>query len=155
MLNQIEISQANWGGESHLIDRWLAARKRLLVLFCELSGLTSSSQKQKPLPSEEQTLSFCEALVDYVSTGHFEVYDHMLDALAADAHTQKKCQNILPELSQSTDDALAFNDMFTSENPNWKTFDTALSMLGQSMEQRFGLEDILIQALYELSVEQS
>lgn len=54
-----------------LIDRWLHERQQLVQAFDALSGI------QAPAPNAEELQHFCQLLLDYVSAGHFEVYEQL------------------------------------------------------------------------------
>src|SRR5690554_2485066 len=75
MLENCRNARERWGGVSELIDRWLKERQELLVHYCELSALTDYSQTDM---LREKFIRLCEVLVDYVSTGHFEIYDQLI-----------------------------------------------------------------------------
>jgi regulator of sigma D len=76
MLENCKTREERWGGVEALIEAWLKERQELIVLYCSLSGaqakLTSKSRTAQKLQK------FCEILVDYVSAGHFEIYDQLL-----------------------------------------------------------------------------
>lgn len=59
------------GGVHQLIDRWLHERQQLVQAFDALSGI------QAPAPNAEELQHFCQLLLDYVSAGHFEVYEQL------------------------------------------------------------------------------
>ena len=89
--------------------------------------------------------------MDYLSAGHFEVYDQIVSQCEINGNDSKSLAEALyPKISASTDIALEFNDNYaepSAENA-FDTFDQDLSMLGQTLEDRFGLEDELIQTLF-------
>ena len=81
MLENCKTAHERWGGVHQLIDNWLAERKKLIVLYCNLSA-------SKPL-SAEQSLGenvgcFCQVMMDYCSAGHFEIYEGDWRAAFAD-----------------------------------------------------------------------
>ena len=76
MLQQLESAKSKWGGKSHVIDRWLMDRQALLVSFCELAGINKNSEC---LPDADEIASFCSALLDYLSAGHFEIFDILVE----------------------------------------------------------------------------
>src|SRR5690606_39464282 len=75
MLENCRNARERWGGVSELIDRWLKERQELLVQYCELSGESDFSQTDA---LREKFVRLCEVLVDYVSAGHFEVYEQLI-----------------------------------------------------------------------------
>ena len=146
MLTQVEQAKQKWGGAHHAIDTWLQERQQLLVQYCELAGLPPFERTAGALPRKSDIRSFCELLVDYVSAGHFEVYDKIVE----DCTDRDITEKLYPQISATTDDALNFHDTYAevSVDQELETFDVNLSNLGQKLEERFALEDQLIQSLH-------
>ena len=72
MLESCQSAQERWGGVNLLIDRWLQERQELVKAYAELQN------GNQPLAVTAGSLQqFCELLVDYVSAGHFEVYEQL------------------------------------------------------------------------------
>lgn len=151
MLTKIERAMDAWGGSNKLIDHWLESRRQLLIAYCQLAGLPPYGTPNGSLPEEDNIKQFCNALVDYVSEGHFEVYDQV--ASACEQHgeqTKALASSLLPKISTSTDTALDFNDKYTNgvNEDILLELDNDLSNLGQKMEERFELEDRLLETLH-------
>ncbi|WP_218311218.1 sigma D regulator [Alteromonas antoniana] len=150
MLNKLEQAKDKWGGRHTIIDNWLHARQMLLIKYCELAGL-SGGHDQAPqshaLPDASAIDAFCEAMMDYLSAGHFEVYDMLVND---DAEGQALKQKLYPEIAVTTDSALTFNDAYTDavSAEQASQFDTDLASLGETLEVRFELEDQLIGHMY-------
>ncbi|GMM73517.1 Rsd/AlgQ family anti-sigma factor [Alteromonas gracilis] len=140
MLQQLESVKSKWGGKSHVIDRWLMDRQALLVSYCELAGINNDSEC---LPDADEIANFCSALLDYLSAGHFEVFDILVEN---DTEGLNLRDRLYPELSKTTDAALAFNDTFAQSVTLEQAadLDSALASLGETLEERFTLEDELI-----------
>ncbi|GGB17414.1 Rsd/AlgQ family anti-sigma factor [Agarivorans gilvus] len=156
MLRKVEQAQAKWGGASQVIDAWLSARKKLLIAYCELAGLPPYDKLDRSLPDASKISQFCEQLVDYVSTGHFEIYEQIVNECANDGDTTPG-ERLLPLITETTDIALSFNDSYAEvdENIELNSFDRDLSQLGQEMEERFEVEDELLDHLYQHSQQQA
>lgn len=141
MLNQVKRAKNKWGGRHTTIDNWLHERMELLIQYCDLAGV--GQQSSTALPDSNKISDFCEILMDYLSAGHFEVYDMLV---ADDNEGSALKQRVYPKLAVTTDEALAFNDAYvdaiTAEQA--KHFDSALAKLGETLEERFELEDELI-----------
>ncbi|MEE1675710.1 MULTISPECIES: sigma D regulator [Agarivorans] len=152
MLSKLEQAQAKWGGASQVIDAWLDARKQLLIAYCELAGLPPYDSDERSLPALSQITQFCQQLVDYASTGHFEIYEQIVSECANDGDTLPG-EKLLPQITETTDTALAFNDKYAEVNEDLElgSFDKDLSLLGQEMEVRFAIEDELLDHLYQHS----
>ncbi|MBR9727542.1 sigma D regulator [Shewanella intestini] len=151
MLTKLEKAEQRWGGSNSLIDQWLNNRRKLLIQYFTLAGLAPYTRAEKSLPSTDEIKQFCAQLVDYVSEGHFEVYDNLVSACEKNSATSKNtAQLLLPQISKSTDLALDFNDKY-SEMADEKILyqlDGDLSALAQTMESRFELEDKLLEILH-------
>jgi len=146
MLTQVESSKRQWQGLHKSIDAWLQERQQLLVQYCELAGLPPFERPENSLPDSQAITNFCETLVDYVSAGHFEVYDKLTNESENPSMPKRIEDEVYAEISESTELALSFNDCFAAiEDQNkLSLFDSQLSELGQKLEKRFELEDQLI-----------
>ncbi|MGL5361224.1 MAG: sigma D regulator [Shewanella sp.] len=161
MLRKLEKAEQKWGGSNKLIDQWLDNRRNLLVHYCQIAGLPpyskgESHKAEKALPSFEQIKSFCDLLVDYVSEGHFEVYDQVVSACEKVSESSKTlAQQVLPQITPTTHVALDFSDKYAEAQDERVLYqlDGDLSQLAQAMETRFELEDTLLDALHRQSAE--
>ena len=155
MLNQIETAQERWGGVHKMIDIWLNSRRSLIVQYYELSSC-------KPLATSEQPLSeriqvFCQSMMDYCSAGHFEIYEQLMtEAREFDDGGIEFAQTVVPVLDRLTGRCVDFNDQYDSECPfeALATLPDELSALGETLEERFQLEDQLIERLHNAHREQ-
>ncbi|MBY6187767.1 sigma D regulator [Marinobacter hydrocarbonoclasticus] len=158
MLTKLERAVDAWGGSSTLIDHWLESRRQLLIHYCQLAGLPPYEGNKGELPEEAHIQQFCNLLVDYVSEGHFEVYDQVVSACEKNGEQSKTlAQTLFPKIAGSTDAALDFNDKYTNgvSDDIMMELDQDLSHLGQKMEERFGFEDRLLEALFQRHSEAS
>lgn len=147
MLTKVQQAKAQWGGFDPTIDTWLEERKELLVQYCKLASLPPFEREDKSLPEKNEIVQFCEILMDYVSAGHFEIYQKIL----IDVNDTQAVESILSQLDTNTDKALLFNDKYASldEADGLDNFDLRLAELGQHMEERFSYEDRLIETITE------
>jgi len=76
MLENCQSAKERWGGVNTIVDQWLMSRQELLVIYCSLSDIESFDEKNKE--HTQKIRSLCQHLVDYVSAGHFEVYDQLI-----------------------------------------------------------------------------
>ena len=148
MLENCKNAAERWGGVNDLIDKWLKERQALIVSLCDLSVNPGSSQENKA----EKFQSFCQLLVDYVSVGHFEVYEQLVaEAAEYDDGGIELAKKILPQIQLSTEQSLAFNDRFDDihkVDDGIEGLIEELDSLGKTLEERFELEDTLIEALH-------
>ena len=151
MLNKLERAQQQWGGSSVLVDNWLDKRQELLVTYCQVAGLPPFDAKGNSLPSIGEVQDFCGKLVDYVSAGHFEIYNEVVSQ--CEIHGRDSLQlaeQLIPKITETTDVALDFNDKYAEQQqPDLNRLDDDLSRLVQGMEIRFELEDQLLDTLHQ------
>lgn len=89
--------------------------------------------------------------MDYVSEGHFEVYDQVINACEKfGAPCKAAIQQVLPKITPTTNAALDFNDKYaeTQDDQVMYQLDKDLSELAHTMETRFELEDKLLEVLH-------
>ncbi|HBZ14955.1 sigma D regulator [Pantoea sp. NPDC088449] len=150
MLNQLDDLTKRVGGGNELVDSWLRARRQLLVTYYELIGL--KPQKDALTALDEQALdAFCHNLVDYLSTGHFSVYEHIISEMQGDNPLMAAAQ-IYPALEANTDRIMQLYDSHLQQainDDNCVDFQQALSEVGEVLESRFTLEDKLVQLAWD------
>ncbi|WP_100643595.1 sigma D regulator [Alteromonas facilis] len=148
MLSQAEYETNRFYDVNSVLNNWLNERQQLWVEYCQLAGLTANKSQNgnKQLPTHQQLEQFCELLMDYVSAGHFEVFDIIA---SEDPSGESLRESLYPELMDTTDAALEFNDSYSSveEIVNPKMFEQSVANLGETLAVRFELEDRLIQHL--------
>lgn len=152
MLSRNENARQRWGGHNQALDHWLEERQEMLIRYCQMAGLPPYDKGSKGLPSSTEIKGFCQVLVDYVSTGHFEIYEHLMqnaDALSPKAN--QLIQQVFPLITVTTERVLNFNDKYAeiAEQQALPTFDQDLSTLGEALEVRMELEDRLLLSLEE------
>jgi regulator of sigma D len=146
MLENCKSAKERWGGVSEIIDRWLEDRQQMLVQYCALSGL---DQNLSDLQRGEKLRGFCQILVDYVSAGHFEVYDQLIKEGREfdDAEALQEAGKLYDIVDKTTEKLLDFNDKYL-ETDDVTSLTADLSLLGEALEIRFSAEDRLISVLH-------
>lgn len=151
MLTKAPTSTEQWGSVDKLIRHWLKERQQLIVLYCKVDGLKEFSLQETPISVKVQAL--CEVLIDYVSAGHFEIYDRLMkEAEEFNEDYQQVVNRLLPLIQHSTELALEFNDRYGSVELCEKSMPMLakdLNSLGVVMVERFELEDQLIESLHD------
>ncbi len=130
-----------------LIDKLQDERQQMLVMFCKLAGL-EPFEHDKPVNAE--LTEFSQILVDYVSVGHFEAYEQILNAESPNHQIViNLAEEVYPSILKTTDAALAFNDKYDPENrpASLDELSGDLSSLIAEVATRIDLEDQLINAL--------
>ncbi|MCC2617701.1 sigma D regulator [Aestuariibacter halophilus] len=153
MLNQVEKAQQKWAGVHTTVDLWLQERQALLVQYCKLAGLPPFLHNEHALPDVDAVREFCELLMDYVSAGHFEVYDKLVVQTTPQA--ERLTESLYPRIADTTDTALRFHDHFADldGDAGLEGFDQQLTVLGEALEERFAMEDQLINLWHTETVE--
>ena len=154
MLEKCQNAQERWGGVSDIIDTLLNNRQSLISLFVALPSQSITHGLNEKLSK------FCVLLMDYLSSGHFEVYEQLLrEGSEFNDGSVEAAQQLFPLIQPTTDQALDFNDKYSSmPDPSVqqiREFAEQLSLLGEALESRFMLEDKLIETLHLAHNQQS
>lgn len=138
-----------------LVQRWLHERQELIVLMCAINGLEDFTPRHTATSTKIQ--AFCQVLIDYMSAGHFEIYDELLrEGESASSAALERARRILAKLQKSTDAALRFNDIYDTDEHCEELMDNLpleLSELGELLAERFQLEDEMIRLLHAHTAE--
>lgn len=152
MLEQCKNAKELWGGVHDLIDRWLNERREVIVRMFAITGLPDGKTSDEPV--EQRVEAFCEILVDYVSAGHFEIYEQLMrEAREFKDGGEELAQSLLPRIQVTTEQVLDFNDIYSGAAATLARLDSLeadVSRVAEALEERFELEDQLIQALHEV-----
>ena len=136
---------------SEIIERWIEERRELLVKYCELTEVTDFSDPENNYDAELQ--QFCEIMVDYVSVGHFEVFEQITKEAEIFGNDQglDKSPKLIDKIQTTTELILDFNDKYiTAKDLDALIID--LAALGETFVQRFADEDVLIDLLHSTNV---
>ena len=94
---------------------------------------------------------FCQELVDYMATGHFEIYRRIEDGKERRGTITKLAEQIMPRINNTTQVAVAFNDTYDDiDNFNDNALELLqkhLAKLGEELAIRIDLEDQFINTL--------
>lgn len=150
MLENCKSARERWGGVSNIIDRWLQERQDLLVQYCALSShLEDNDDAEEQLENGEDLKSLCQILVDYISAGHFEVYDQLLKEGREfeDNEALAEAGKLFKVVDSSTELILDFNDKYL-ETDDLDSLSSDMSQLGEALATRFEAEDRMIAVLH-------
>lgn len=129
-----------------LIAKLKSERHEVWRLYCDIAQLKpfkASNELQKGL------LSFSQMLIDYISLGHFSVYEHLIAGTERRDSVLSAASKIYPALTETTDAAVSFNDKYDSID-KINVFDELeedLSELGENLARRIELEDQFCQLM--------
>ncbi len=127
------------------LDSLLGARKETLALYNELASL-------RPFNEEDDVAvvlqEFCETLMDYTASAHFQLYRFLEDGTERRENVRKLASKIYPNISQTTAQFLDFNDKYDAEkkSDHFTSLDNDLSQLGEALADRILYEDQVISA---------
>ena len=151
MYETFDHSKQRWGGCSSIIDYWLTLRQELLLSYSTVAGLNKIDKRA--LPSESEFAVFCLSLMDYVSAGHFRIYNQVMEKWKATGMKATKETDFLYfKIVETTGPLVEFNDKYSVGNFPTHHFDqfvSDISRVGEIMALRFELEDQLIQLIAE------
>ncbi len=153
MLNQLESLTERVKGHHRLVDRWLNIRKHLLVAYYNLVGLKPGKESFMRL-NEKALDDFCQRLVDYLSAGHFSIYERIIHKMEGNSPLLN-ADKIWPLLDANTQQIMDYYDSALEnaiDQDNVYAFQQALSDIGEALEARFLLEDQLIMLTFEALV---
>ena len=128
------------------LDGLVSSRTATLALLAELA----TRQPFHPEPSMEKALrEFCEALIDYTASAHFQLYRYLSDNRERRRSVLSIADKLYPTIVETTDVILRFNDKYES-----MSFDNSveflavdLSNLGECLADRIQSEDQVIVAM--------
>ncbi|MFN2309632.1 MAG: Rsd/AlgQ family anti-sigma factor [Gammaproteobacteria bacterium] len=124
----------------------IAARTETLALYSDLAGSRPYTPGEA---TEERLRGFCQALVDYAASAHFQLYRYIAENKERRHAVLVLAKQVYPQIAASTDAILDFNDRYavTPLEPCIGTLADDLSQLGELLAERIQLEDRVIEAL--------
>ncbi len=90
--------------------------------------------------------------MDYISLGHFEVYESLVAECAEKGESSLDlAHGLYPKIAKTTDIAITFNDKYCNlENVDqYEVLSADLSNIGEALAIRFELEDKLIDSFHK------
>lgn len=122
------------------LNNWLHERQDMLVRYCALTdSKVLKGEKDGALCKSIREL--CQLMMDYVSAGHFKVYDQLLQK--GDQQVLAQASQLYAIVEQTTDTVLDFNDKY-QEVDDLSSLARDLSQLGEDLATRFEAEDSMI-----------
>ncbi len=125
-------------------------RTETLSLYTELAN-------QRPFEADEATREalqdFCQALIDYAASAHFQLYRYIADKLERRTPVLEVADTVYPRIVQTTDMILRFNDKYegvdlmSCSEEVLERLAADLSALGETLAERIQLEDQVISAM--------
>ncbi len=133
---------------SLLIKELQEERQLVWSLYCKIADL-------KPfLPGkniQSMLTEFSQMLIDYVSLGHFGVFQRIFEGNERREAVQSVANEIYPEFVSITDVALEFDEKYSQNQDQEKLYSGSLekdlSLLGENLANRIDLEDRLCEVM--------
>ena len=141
MLQALSAAVPNHSSVDPYIKQWLEQRQAVLVLYSQLCQATKAEAEKIPV--------FCQTLVDYLSLGHFSVYETLTTSEKTPSLGHQ--DDLLEKISTTTDQALDFNEKY-SDTLDLKSLSQDLSQLGEQLAHRMDLEDQLVKPYLKLFI---
>ena len=131
---------------SRLVKELLAERQQMWALYCKVAGLEPFTPDK---PVNALLKDFCQVLVDYISLGHFGLYEKIMSGEERRQKVIEVAERIYPEMNDVAARAVEFNDMVSSNLGviPMKKLSDELSYLGEGLATRIELEDQLLETI--------
>ncbi len=150
MVSEVNAASERRGRSREKLTTLVKTRSETLSLYSELAS-------QRPFEADEVTnealQEFCQALIDYAASAHFQLYRYISDKLERRTPVLDVADRIYPQIAQTTDSILRFNDKYQDVNllnddqDLLGLLDADLSSLGETLAERIQLEDQVIGAM--------
>lgn len=124
----------------------LQSRTETLTLFNQLAGLRPFNPENDVQMALQE---FCEALVDYTASAHFQLYRFIDEGTERRTKVLDIAKQVYPNIADTTQQILDFNEKYDNED-NCKSLselDQDLSKLGEILADRILYEDQVIEAI--------
>lgn len=131
---------------AQLIAELQSERQEVWSLYCQIAELKPFTDVDSV---KAKLAKFSEMLVDYVSLGHFGLYERILSGTERRDRILSVATDLYPEFSVSTELSVSFNDKYekVAHTAVFNTLADDLSELGESLAKRFELEDRLCELM--------
>lgn len=125
----------------------------LLHTRTETLALLNQLAAMRPFKAEEGVQGllqeFCESLVDYTASAHFQLYRFIEDGTERRTTVKDLAAKVYPRISVTTRLILDFNEKYEDDTQlnNLQELDDDLSQLGEVLAERISEEDEIIEVL--------
>lgn len=126
----------------HLVAELEQERHQVWSLYCQIAELKPFNDRSD---ARQLLKQFSEILVDYVSLGHFAIYERLLSGTERRDSVLTHARAHYPAFSETTDEVVSFNDQYdhSSRLFDAANLETDLSKLGECLAKRMEIEDRL------------
>lgn len=139
------------------VKKLVEERQEVFVRFCQLAGVTTMDESEEEgddevgfQPKVSDLEAFCEVLMDYLGSGHFELYQRIIDGHERRHSVLQAAQRFYPIIAETTQFLVEFNDKYNSfegaaEESQALRID--LNKIGKAISLRSDFEDEILSAL--------
>ena len=124
----------------------LESRTITLTLYSQLANFRPFKPDQEIQLALQE---FCEALVDYTASAHFQLYRFIDEGTERRQNVVELAENVYPKIADTTQKILDFNEKYDCEDHcnNLSQLDQDMSALGELLADRILYEDQIIEVL--------
>jgi len=150
MVSEFSAGNDRRGRSREKLATLVRTRSETLALYTELAN-------QRPFEADEiineALQEFCQALIDYAASAHFQLYRYISDRIERRTPVLEVADKVYPKIVRTTDIILRFNDKYedvdllNGTSDILALLDSDLSRLGETLAERIQLEDQVIGAI--------
>lgn len=139
------------------VRKLVGERQEVLVQFCQLAGVTATDDVEDDdidevgfQPKVKDLEAFCEVLMDYLGSGHFELYQRIIDGHERRHGVLRAAQQFYPTIAETTQFLVEFNDKydhFEGSVEECQSLRSDLNKVGKAISLRSDFEDKILSAL--------
>ncbi len=139
-------------GIGNTVAKLVSERQNVFVTYCELTGVSNidPESNERHTVHTEMLTGFLNQMMDYLGTGHFELYQRIIDGHERRRLVLEAAQKFYPTIAETTDYLVEFNDKydgFNGEEDDLAALEGDLSKVGKALSLRSDLEDKVLAAL--------
>lgn len=133
------------------IKRLIAERNNVLSQYYNIANHVDYHNAENIETLQELLQEFCQDMIDYIATGHFEIYRRIEEGCERRQEIVELTERIFHKIIDTTRAAVRFNDLYESSKKSGpdilQHFPKQLSELGENLAIRIELEDKVINTL--------
>ncbi|HFQ13739.1 MAG TPA: Rsd/AlgQ family anti-sigma factor [Gammaproteobacteria bacterium] len=141
---------------SAAVERREASHSKLRALLesrTETLSLLNELAAMRPFKPDEEVQEllqeFCESLVDYTASAHFQLYSYIEEGTERRTSVKELAEAVYPKIAEATQHILDFNEKYDCSDQcnDLANLDGDLSRLGEILAVRIQDEDQIIELL--------
>ena len=133
------------------IEQLITERNIVISQYYNLTNHVDDKKNGNIESLQELLQEFCQDMIDYIATGHFEIYRRIEEGVERRNEILELSDDVYHKIINTTKVAINFNDLYDLSNdfnPEiLNNFPNQLSELGENLAVRIELEDKYINTL--------